>query len=957
MILAFQRSAPPPWRRFATALAAAVLFFSGSLQAADNGPRNHAGGTFDAATGTYEVAKGDDLAGISARFGVSVADITAANKLDSDMIAIGQELVVTTGAPATEGAATDAPQASTQVSPLVASQVTPQITGVLGSPGATTTIPGNQLPAPQPAFGGVIKDDALQSKQWWAPRIVPPKGAPDILLILTDDAGFGVPSTFGGVIPTPSMDRIANAGLRYNRIFSTSLCSPTRAALITGRNHHSVGFGVIAEQATGFPGYNSVIGADNATIGRILRDNGYATSWFGKNHNTPTYEASQAGPFNQWPTGMGFDYFYGFVGGDANQWGPNLFRNTTQIYPWIGHEGTLKMDRSDPKAAIWPVTGQESSWNLITAMADDAISWMDRIHQTDPTQPIFLHYCPGASHAPHHPTKEWVDKISAMHLFDDGYEKLRERIFENQKKLGVIPPDQELTPWPKDILTPWDELSDDAKKLFIRQAEVFAAFVAYSDHEIGRVIQHFEDLGRLDNTLVIYQNGDNGTSAEGGPEGTFSEVAFFNGVKPPVDVQMKFFEAWGTEFAYNHMSAGWSWAFDTPFDWFKQNASRLGGINQNMVISWPARIKDKGALREQFMHVIDHVPTILEVTGIAAPEVVDGIKQKPIEGTSYAYTFDAENAKAPSRHTTQYFEMMGQWAIYHDGWLMSTKVDRAPWDAFSAANPDPLNNQVFQLYDLTTSWNQSDDIAAQHPDKVKEMRAMFLEEAKKYQVLPLDASVGARVAAARPSLTAGRNEYVYTSPMTGLPQGDAPYLLNTSYTITADITVPEGGAEGMIVTSGGRFAGFGFYLLEGKPVFLWNLLDLERIKWEGPEALAPGKHSIEFAFIYDGLGAETMAFNNFSGIGRSGTGTLKVDGKEVQTIKMEKTIPIILQWDESFDIGSDTITGVNDADYLPPFPLTAELDKLTIKVDRPVLSPEEIKKLEAGLKKVEAGRE
>ena len=939
MMLEFDGSAPPAWRRFAAALAVAVLLGSGGLQAADNGPRHHAEGTFDATAGTYEVVKGDDLAAIAERFGVTVADLRAENKLDSDLIDVGQALAI--AADVGEGAAT----------------FTPQITGSLGSPSATTTIDGKQLPAPRPAFGGVIKEDALQSKQWWAPRIVPPKGAPDILLILTDDAGFGVPSTFGGVIPTPSMDRIAENGLRYNRIFSTSLCSPTRAALITGRNHHSVGFGVIAEQATGFPGYNSVIGADNATIGRILRDNGYATSWFGKNHNTPTYEASQAGPFNQWPTGMGFDYFYGFVGGDANQWGPNLFRNTTQIYPWIGHEGTLKMDRSDPKAAVWPVTGQESSWNLITAMADDAIAWMDRIHQTDPTQPIFVHYCPGSSHAPHHPTKEWVDKISAMHLFDDGYEKLREQIFENQKKLGVIPPDQELTPWPKDILTSWDELSDDAKKLFIRQAEVFAAYVAYSDHEIGRVIQHFEDLGRLDNTLVIYQNGDNGTSAEGGPEGTFSEVAFFNGVKPPVDVQMKFFEAWGTELAYNHMSAGWSWAFDTPFDWFKQNASRLGGINQNMVISWPARIKDKGALREQFMHVIDHVPTILEVTGIAAPEVVDGIKQKPIEGTSYAYTFDAENAKAPSPHTTQYFEMMGQWALYHDGWLLSTKVDRAPWDAFSAANPDPLNNQVFQLYDLTTSWNQSDDIAAQHPEKVEEMRKMFVAEAKKYQVFPLDASVGARVAAPRPSLTAGRNEYVYTSPMTGLPQGDAPYLLNTSYTITADITVPEGGAEGMIVTSGGRFAGFGFYLLEGKPVFLWNLLDLERIKWEGPEALAPGSHSIEFAFTYDGLGAETMAFNNFSGIGRSGTGTLKVDGKEVQTIKMEKTIPIILQWDESFDIGSDTITGVNDADYLPPFPLTAELDKLTIKVDRPVLSPEEIKKLEAGLQKVEAGRE
>ncbi len=841
--------------------------------------------------------------------------------------------------------------------PQSSKSFTPQTTGVIGSPSATTTIDGKQLPAPAPKFEGVIKDNALQSKEWWAPRIVPPKEAPNILLIMTDDAGFGVPSTFGGVIPTPTMDRIAKAGLRYNRVFSTSLCSPTRAALITGRNHHSVGFGVIAEQATGFPGYNSVIGENNATIGRILRDNGYATSWFGKDHNTPTYEASQVGPFTQWPTGMGFDYFYGFVGGDANQWGPNLFRNTTQIYPWTGHEGTLKMDRSDPKAEVWPVTGKESKWNLITAMADDAIDWMTRIHQSDPSQPIFMHYVPGASHAPHHPKKEWVDKIHEMHLFDDGYEKLRERIFANQKRLGVIPPDLELTPWPKEMLKPWDELSPEAQKLFIRQVEVFAAYVAYNDYEMGRVIQAFEDLGKLENTIVIYQNGDNGTSAEGGPEGTFSEVAFFNGVAPPVDVQMKFYDAWGTEFAYNHMSAGWSWAFDTPFDWFKQNASRLGGINQNMVISWPKRIKDQGGLREQFVHVIDYVPTLLEVTGIAAPEYVDGIKQRPIEGTSFAYTFDKANAEAPSQHKTQYFEMMGQWAMYHDGWFMSTKVNRAPWQAFSAANPDPLNNQTFQLYNLNTDWNQTSDIAAEHPEKVKNMRAMFLEEAKKYQVLPLNASVGARVAAQRPSLTAGRKELVYTRPMTGLPQGDAPYLLDTSYTVKADITVPEGGAEGMIVTSGGRFAGWGFYLLEGKPVFLWNLLDLERLKWEAPEALSPGRHILEFDFKYDGIGLGTMAYNNFSGIGKSGTGTLKVDGRVVSTQKMEKTIPIILQWDESFDIGSDTITGVNDSDYTPPFLLTAQFNKLTITIDRPQLSPEEIKELEAGLKKMEAGRE
>lgn len=800
-----------------------------------------------------------------------------------------------------------------------------EVTGTPGSPDATMAIDGKTLPAPELPFGGVIKDDALQSTPWWAPRVTPPKGAPNVLLIITDDAGFGVPSTFGGVIPTPAMDKVASEGLRYNRVFSTALCSPTRAALITGRNHHSVGFGVISEQSTGYPGYNSIIEPDKATIGRVLLDNGYATSWFGKDHNTPAFEASQVGPFDQWPTGMGFEYFYGFVGGDANQWEPNLFRNTTQIYPFKGQDG---------------------SWNLVTAMADDAIDWMTRMHQTDPSKPIFIKYAPGATHAPHHPTKEWVDKIRAMHLFDDGYEKLRERIFENQKRLGVVPQDAKLTPWPKEIFKPWDELSPEEKKLFIRQVEVFAAYAAYSDHEIGRVIGAFEDLGRLDNTLIIYINGDNGTSAEGGPLGTPNEVAFFNGVTVPVDVQMKFYDVWGTEKTYNHMSAGWSWAFDTPFDWFKQNASRLGGVNQNMVVSWPARIKDKGALREQFIHVIDVMPTILEAAGIQAPEVVDGVKQAPVEGTSFLYTFDAKNAKAPSRHSTQYFEMMGQWALYHDGWLLSTKVNRAPWQAFGPANPDPLNNQEFQLYDLTRDFNQSNDIAAEHPDKVGEMRKMFVEEAKKYQVFPLDASVAARIVAPRPNITAGRREFVYTRPMTGLPQGDSPFLLNTSYTITADIDVPEGVAEGMILTSGGRFAGYGFYLLKGRPVFLWNLLDLQRIKWESQEALSPGKHTLEFDFRYDGSGGGTLAYNSFSGVGQSGTGTLKVDGKEVQTIKMEQTLPMILQWDESFDIGSDTLTGVNDEDYQPPFPLTAGLDKLTIKIDRPQLSPEDIKKLE-----------
>jgi arylsulfatase len=539
-----------------------------------------------------------------------------------------------------------------------------------------------------------------------------------------------------------------------------------------------------------------------------------------------------------------------------------------------------------------------------------------------------------------------------MHLFDDGYEKLRERIFENQKKLGVIPANTQTEPWPTKVLKPWDQLSADEKKLFIKQVEIFAAYEAYNDYEIGRVIQSIADMGKLDNTLVIYINGDNGTSAEGGPLGTPNEVAFFNGVNMiPAAEQLRWYDVWGTEQTYNHMSAGWSWAFDTPFTWFKQNASKLGGIRQCMAISWPARIKgDLGGLREQFCHVIDIVPTILEASGIKAPDTVDGIKQAPIEGTSLVYTFDAKNAKAPSKHKTQYFEMFGQWALYHEGWMLSTQVNRAPWEAFGPANPDPLNNQVLELYDLNKDFSQSQNIADKNPDKVKELKAMFIAEAKKYDVFPMDASVAARIIAPRPNITAGRSEFVYTLPMTGLPQGDSPLILNCSYTFTADIEVPAGGAEGMIVTSGGRFGGYGFYLLKGKPVFLWNLADLKRIKWQSPDALAPGKHIVEFDFKYDGLGVGTLLYNNMSGLGQGGTGVLKVDGKEVSTQKMEHTMPMILQWDESFDVGSDTLTGVNDEDYHPPFALASKLNKLSLKIDRPVIPPEEIKKLEEAMK-------
>lgn len=798
-----------------------------------------------------------------------------------------------------------------------------EISGTPGSPSATTTIDGKQLPPPPQKFQGKIAQTSAESKPYWPARVTPPRGAPNVLLIMTDDSGFGVPSTFGGVIPTPALDRIAQNGLRYTNFHSTALSSPTRAALITGRNHHSAGFGVVSEQATGFPGYDSYITKDKATVGRILRDHGYHTSWFGKNHNTPSFMASEAGPFDQWPIGMGFEYFYGFMGGDTNQWEPaNLARNTTYIYPF----------QNNP------------SFNLTTAMADEAINYMQRMKTLTPEQPFFVYYVPGGVHAPHHPTPEWIEKISSMKLFDQGWNKMREQIFANQKKLGVIPQDAKLTPWPKDLLKEWDQLTANEKKMFIRQADVFAAYVAYTDNEIGRVVQAVEDLGQLDNTLIIYINGDNGTSAEGTMNGTPNEVAMFNGVDVPVEDQLKYFyDAWGSNKTYNHMAVPWAWAFDTPFPWTKQIVSHLGGVRQGMAISWPKVIEDKGGIRHQFHHVIDIMPTILEATKIPQPEMVDGIRQSPIEGVSMLYTFAKESADAPSTHKTQYFEMMGDRALYHDGWLASTKVMRAPWDHFPPK--ESVLDYPWELYNLNKDWTQSDDVAAKYPEKLKELQEMFWKEAEKHQVLPLDASMVARLITPRPSITAGRDEFSWTRPITGTPNGDAPSILNTSYTFMAEIDVPKSGAEGMLITQGGRFAGYGFYLLKGKPVFLWNLVDLKRIRWEGPDALTPGKHILEFDFTYDGLGMETMAFGQMGGIGQGGTGVLKVDGKVVATEKMPHTIPFILEWDENLDVGSDTGTPVSDEDYQVPFAFNGKLEKITLAINRPKLTPEDIVKL------------
>jgi arylsulfatase A-like enzyme len=739
-----------------------------------------------------------------------------------------------------------------------ASALAQQTTGTPGSPDATTTIDGRYLPNPPQSFKGEIAPNAVESKPYWPARVVPPKGAPNILLIMIDDEGFSAPSTFGGVIPTPAMDRIAEMGLRYTAFHTTALCSPTRAALLTGRNHHSVATGVVVDQATGYPGYNSVIPRNAVAIGEILRQNGYDTSWYGKDHNIPQWEASQAGPFHNWPTGpiKGFDYYYGFAGDDTSQWQPaNLFRNTTPIQPFIGKPG----------------------WNLITAMADEAIGRIKMLNDIQPDRPFMIYYAPGATHAPHHPTKEWIKKISDMHLFDDGWNKLRQTIFANQKKLGVIPPDAKLTAWP-DSLPKWDSLSPEAKKLYIRQADVYAAYLAYTDHEIGRVIQAIDDVGKLDNTLVIYISGDNGASPEGTLHGLFNELAVVNAVHPTVAQNMKFYDAWGSDQTYPHYAVGWAWAFDTPYQWTKEVASHFGGTRNGLAVSWPARIKDKGGIRNQFHHVIDIVPTILEAAGIPQPVSVNGVAQKPIEGVSMVYTWDKANANAPGQRTTQYFEMFGSRAIYHDGWIASAPPVGAPWILTLQKPPsDIMNGFPWQLYNLNKDWTQANDLAAKMPDKLRDMKQLFTLEATKYNVFPLNDTRLARFIGEKPSYSPGRTVFTYTGELTNVPfadAGNAPSLLNKSYTITAEIEVPKGGAEGMLMTDGGRAAGYGFYLLKGRPVFTWNLVGLERVLGRGDLRLAP----------------------------------------------------------EYFNVGVDTGTPVDDKDYQVPFRFTGKIHKLTVKL-------------------------
>ena len=783
-----------------------------------------------------------------------------------------------------------------------------EIRGTPGAPDAVMTLPGRQLPAGTPPFVGTILPDAIASSPAWPPQVMPPANAPNVLLILTDDVGFGAPSTFGGVIPTPALDRIAADGLRYTTFHTTALCSPTRAALLTGRNHHQVGFGNVSELSSGYPGYNAIIPRETATLGSILQHNGYSTAWFGKDHNVPPWEASSVGPFTNWPVGQGFNYFYGFVGGDTSQWQPgNLFRNTTAIHPYVGQPG----------------------WNLVTAMADDAVGYIRQNVEIAPNRPWFIHYAPGGTHAPHHPTPEWVDKIGKMHLFDDGWEKLRERIFDNQKRLGVIPANAALPEWPADMLKRWSDLGDVEKKLFIRQADVYAAYLAYTDHEIGRVIAEIERLGQLDNTLIIYISGDNGSSAEGSVNGTPNEVMYFNGVALDAQQQMPWYDVWGTDKTYNHMAVGWTWAFGTPYRWTKQVASHFGGTRNGMAVSWPAKIKDRGGIRQQFHHVIDIAPTILDLAGIPQPNMVDGIAQRPMDGVSMAYTIPAASKNLPSTHKTQYFEILGNRALYNDGWIASTTPPVPPWANVTAPRPaDVMNGYAWELYNVVDDPTQVRDLAKAQPEKLRTLQEMFIMEGERNHVFPLNNSVLAMISP-RPGPAAGRKQFVYTGPSCCTQANAAPSILNRSFRITADIVIPEGGASGMLVTQGGRFSGWGFYLKDGMPTFTMNLLNLERPKWQARDALKPGQHTVVFDFALDPKGEVPF--------GHGGTGVLTVDGQEAARLALPHTTPLTFAWDETFDVGLDTGTPVDDADYRVPFVFAGGIGKITIDLgDGPV---------------------
>jgi arylsulfatase A-like enzyme len=747
------------------------------------------------------------------------------------------------------------------------------------------------LPIPQPTNPHSTVFDARNATPPPRFEVKAPANAPNVLIVLIDDMGFGQSSAFGGPVHMPTVEKLASEGLRYNEFHTTALCSPTRAALLTGRNHHVNNTGSITETATAFPGQTGQRPNSVAPLAEMLRLNGYSTAAFGKSHETAAWELSPSGPTDRWPTRSGFDKFYGFIGGETNQWAPLLYDGMVQVEP-----------PHDP------------SYHFMTDMTNQAIAWVQYQKSLTPDKPFFIYFAPGATHAPHHVPKEWIAKYKGK--FDQGWDAVREETLERQKRLGVVPSDTKLAPKPPGIKD-WADLNPDEKRLFARQMEVFAGYGEYADTEIGRLIAAIESTGQLDNTLIFYIVGDNGASAEGGLVGLYNEMTYFNGVHETVADILKHYDDLGGPTTYNHYAAGWAVAGDAPFTWTKQVASSYGGTRNGMVVRWPKRISAKGELRTQWHHVIDVAPTILEAAGLPEPKSVNGTPQTPIEGVSMIYSF--ADPKADSPHTTQYFEIFGNRAIYHEGWLAGT-LHRVPWEFKPRST---LEDDTWELYDTRSDFSLTNDLAAQNPAKLREMQDLFMSEAVKYSVLPLDDRTLERLNAAlvgRPDLMAGRTSLTVHEGMTGMSENVFINVKNRSHTITAEVEVPNGGANGVILAQAGRFGGWSLYVRDGKPTYTYNWLGLERYTIVADQPLPTGMATVRFEFEYDG-----------GGVGKGGKGTLFVNGNSVATGRIERTQCCAFSADEGTDVGADLGTPVSEA-YTVPFRFTGKIDKVTIEL-------------------------
>ncbi|MFC1516728.1 arylsulfatase [Thermodesulfobacteriota bacterium] len=738
------------------------------------------------------------------------------------------------------------------------------------SSGLAADLDRTVLPIPEPRRQLYTELDAHNAKPPPRFEVKAPAGAPNVIVVLVDDLGFAGTSAFGGPVTTPTFDRLASKGIYYNNFHTTAVCSPTRAAIKSGRNHHVNNMGGIIETGTAFPGNTGQIPNSVTPVAEMLRLNGYSTGAFGKWHETAAWEASISGPLDRWPTRQGFDKFYGFLGGETNQWAPFIYDG------------------------VHPVElPEDPNYHFLTDMTDQAVAWIRYQKALTPDRPFFVYFAPGATHAPHHVPKEWIARWKGK--FDQGWDKLRKEILTRQIKRGVVPKGTKLAPKPKAI-PDWASLSADEKKLFTRQAEVFAAYIEMTDHEIGQVVEAVKETGELDNTLIFLVYGDNGTSAEGGRNGMFSEMTYFNGVQEKVPDMLKKMDKWGGPETYPHMAAGWAVAFDTPYQWTKQVCSDYGGTKVGMAIHWPKGIKTRGELRTQFSHVIDIAPTILEAAGLPEPRVVNGTPQVPMDGTSLAYTFD--NARAKGRHLIQYFEMFGNRAIYHDGWFART-IHKAPWEHKPRRG---LAEDIWGLYDTRADFSLVNDLSKKHPEKLVELQDLFIYEAERNHVLPIDDRTVERINAAlagRPDLMAGRTSLTLAEGMTGMTENVFLNIKNRSKTITAEIEVPKSGAHGAIIVQGGRFGGWGLYVNNGVPAYDYNFLGLQRFTVAAKEKLKPGKATIKFDFAYDG-----------GGLAKGGMGTLYVNDKKVAEGRIERTQPMVFSADETADVGIDLATPV-----------------------------------------------